>query len=68
MLTFFGRPSATSGKVLGWRTDWYWYHHLRAYLRIVNGRVHRQHPRLQASRSMMVAFACPPPSHMVCSP
>ncbi len=68
MLTFFGRPSAASGRVMGWRTGGRWYHELRAYLRIVNARVARQRPRHHASRSMTVAFACPPPSHMACSP
>jgi hypothetical protein len=68
MLTFFGPPDARSHGVLGWRTSQSWYRHLDAYLRIVNERVAAQRPRHHASRSMTVAFACPPPSHMVCSP
>ena len=68
MLTFFGRPSAASGRVMGWRTSWHWYQQLGAYLRIVNARAATQRPRHHASRSIMVAFACPPPSHMACSP
>jgi hypothetical protein len=68
MLTFFGRPSAVSGGVMGWRTSWHWYQQLGAYLRIVDARLARQRPRHHASRSITVAFACPPPSHMACSP
>jgi hypothetical protein len=68
MLTFFGRPSAASGRVMGWRTSWHWYQHLAAYLRTVDARVPRPPHRPQASRSITVAFACPPPSHMACSP
>ena len=68
MTIFFGRPYVRSGKIMGWRTGWRWYHDLPAYLRIVNARVATQRPRHQARRSTIVAFACPPPSHMACSP
>jgi hypothetical protein len=68
MLTFFGPPDASSADVLGWRTSPWWYRHLPAYLRTVNARVAAQQPRHHARRSITVAFACPPPSHMVCSP
>lgn len=68
MLTFFGPPDARSAAVLGWRTGSLWYRHLPEYLQIVNARFAALRPRRHASRSITVAFDCPPPSHMVCSP
>jgi len=68
MTTFFGPPGVRSGEIMAWRTGPRWYRDLPAYLRVVNARVAAQQPAHHAKRSMTVAFACPPPSHMACSP